>query len=138
MLESVTDILCKGQAGRKPHVADPDLENGDDKGGGPRVVKCAACDAMVTRVQFRTERDGAHQHTFFNPCGHVFDIRLFDRAPGARVFGQPTGEFTWFPGLPWRYAICGACGVHLGWHWQDDPPFFGFIVGRIYEDDAEE
>src|SRR5262245_33275389 len=82
-----------------------------------RAVRCAACGAAVAREVDRLERDGAHEHTFFNPAGIVFAIALYSAADGAQPVGDADATFTWFPGFAWRVAHCAACRAHLGWRW---------------------
>lgn len=94
-------------------------------------VRCAACGSIVALGSDRVERHGASEHDRVNPAGFVFRIACFVRADGATLVGPPSMEFAWFPRAPWRVARCGACGVHLGWWFGGDAPFFGLDVRAI-------
>jgi hypothetical protein len=73
-----------------------------------------------------------------NPAGMLFHIGCFGAAPGCRVVGPSSDEYPWFPGHSWRYALCGGCGVHLGWHFQgaEGTGFFGLRLAQLREADA--
>lgn len=34
---------------------------------------------------------------------------------GMEAQGDPTEEFSWFPGYSWEYLHCDCCGTHIGW-----------------------
>jgi hypothetical protein len=103
---------------------------------GP-VLRCRACGAAITSTDQRIAVKGRHDHVFFNPHGHVFEIGCFARAPGAVPASPPSAEFSWFPGLAWQVAACAACGAHLGWRFHDDrhSGFFGLILDRLIEEE---
>ena len=46
--------------------------------------------------------------------------------------GVATSEFSWFPGYSWRYALCGGCGVQLGWTYRGEasPDVFWGLLSR--------
>jgi hypothetical protein len=102
-----------------------------------RRLLCGACRSPVTTSAARTEVSGDRRHTFCNPHGLVFEIECFAEAPGAASLGPPEHSFSWFPGYPWRAAVCRACRVHLGWSYGDED-FWGLIVDRLIEEDGEE
>ena len=35
------------------------------------------------------------------------------------TFGDPTDEYSWFPGYSWTVGTCGNCGQHMGWVFYD-------------------
>jgi hypothetical protein len=37
------------------------------------------------------------------------------QATGMEAQGDPTEEFSWFPGYSWEYLHCDCCGTHIGW-----------------------
>lgn len=39
------------------------------------------------------------------------------------VSGNPSSEFTFFPGYSWRAAKCEQCGAHLGWLFERVSPY---------------
>jgi len=72
-----------------------------------------------------------HEHAFFNPAGIAFVLRCFRQAPGVSPCGEPTGEFTWFPGFRWQIVLCATCQTHLGWLFTGTQSFFGLIATRL-------
>jgi len=98
-----------------------------------RPVRCRACGHPVTVAGAAEEISGHVDHSFFNPAGVLFEIRCFGEAEGCGVHGEPTTEFTWFPGHAWSYASCVSCMVHLGWYFQGRSSFFGLIRRNLIE-----
>lgn len=95
-------------------------------------IRCAQCRAVVTRGALGVARDGAHEHTFRNPAGYSWTIRCFRDASGCTTAGAFTAEASWFAGYEWCYALCAACGRHLGWWFVGSAPsFVALIVPRI-------
>lgn len=116
-------------------VRDPEVTSvpkGEDM-AEPKPLRCRACGHAITSAADRVRIADKHEHRFLNPHGFVFDIGCFRRAPGCRLLGEPSHEFSWFPPLAWRMADCGACGDHLGWGF--DAPgqvvFFGLVLNRL-------
>ncbi len=96
-------------------------------------IRCAQCLHAITRPEERIVIDGAHQHTFANPHGIIFEIGCFRTAEGSRYVGPATDEFTWFKGYAWRISVCGKCLLHLGWLYTaaGKDSFFGLITDRL-------
>lgn len=96
---------------------------------------CRQCLNPITAKSARIAVDGAHQHTFANPHGVVFDIGCFKTAEGCAVIGRPTDEFTWFAGTTWRIAMCRACMTHMGWLYiaSGGSRFFGLILDHLVD-----
>ncbi len=113
-----------------PPPPEAEREQDTEEGLDP-VLRCAACEHPVTRPRHRVARQGAHQHTFVNPAGVVFEVACFAEAEGALALGAPTRHFTWFAAYAWRYAHCGGCGAHLGWRFEGPEPFWGLIRPRL-------
>jgi hypothetical protein len=104
---------------------------GDDQG---RVLACAACQEGITTAAARIEVAGAHEHHFTNPQGYKFHIGCFSRAPGCRGSGEPSTEFTWFPGYSWQVEGCARCASFLGWRYRaGDHRFHGLILDKLVE-----
>ena len=99
------------------------------------VICCRRCHQVVTRPEERIEKNGAHQHTFANPQGHVFEIGCFRSAEGCAYEGPAIYEFSWFSGYGWRVAVCRSCLNHLGWLYVSKglAPFHGLILDRLIE-----
>ena len=97
-------------------------------------VCCAQCLAQVTTADAAIEMQSAHRHTFTNPAGVIFDIRLFSVArcllEGPIIFSD-----SWFSGYGWRIVTCRDCRQHLGWSYQRDhsPDFYGLIADALIE-----
>lgn len=111
---------------------------GDEEHGG-KILRCRSCGAPITTDEERTVIAGGSVHDRVNPAGIRFRFGCFRSAAGALVVGGPTSEHTWFPGYSWSFALCAACRVHLGWHFQGPglPSFFGLIVDRLAEGEAD-
>ena len=97
----------------------------------PHALLCAACAHPVTDERLRIRVQGAHQHHCVNPAGVAFQVNCFQEAPGAIPIGEAESQHSWFPGHRWRYALCGGCGEHLGWHFSGISEFFGLIEGKV-------
>lgn len=95
------------------------------------VYICRACRARVTSPAARIQVAGSHRHTFVNPQGEGFEIGCFSEARGVVGVGGATEHFTWFPGAPWRAAICGGCATQLGWAFGEPIGFYGLVLTRI-------
>jgi hypothetical protein len=102
---------------------------------GDAALRCVRCGAAIARARDRIERFGAHLHERVNPAGYVFTIGCFSRADGARAEGDPSTDFAWFPKHAWQVAVCGTCGVHLGWSFTpgDGAGFWGLVLDKIAE-----
>lgn len=114
-----------------PHDPDVDLED-EEEDEFQRVLFCKSCGRMITSEKDRLQIDGAHNHTFFNPAGIVYELGCFKTAPGCSIQGEATSEFSWFAGYHWRVALCGGCTAHLGWHFMSGTmAFFGLIIKNL-------
>jgi hypothetical protein len=102
--------------------------------GGGRALVCSVCAAGITDDELRTERGGAHQHTFVNPGGFVHRVRCFAAARGVREVGAPEHAFSWFPGYSWQVLDCARCAVHIGWIYRcAGDVFYGLVADRLVE-----
>lgn len=98
------------------------------------AICCLACGGVVTSKDQKIQVSGSHSHTFFNPAGIVYEVGCFQRAPGCLVVGEPSAEFTWFPGHLWRLGMCRRCRTHLGWLFaMAENGFYGLILSRLRE-----
>ncbi len=118
-------------------VLTKDVREADPMNWKRRFV-CAACGVFITQEEFAAHKNGASRHTFCNPHGLVFEVMLFNRAPGCLILGPSTHDFTWFPGYAWSVACCSSCSSHLGWHYEHASRdyFFGIIAARIVIENA--
>jgi hypothetical protein len=102
------------------------------------AIRCLACGFVVTTGRHRMAVQGSHEHRFMNPAGFLYHIGCFAEAVGCVIVGPASPEYPWFPGFLWRFALCGGCGVHLGWNFRGDgrAAFFGLILDRLREGDG--
>ncbi len=138
MISTGTTVLLRGDEKKfQPSApkSEGDPTTSDDRGTGP-VIRCRNCRHRITTADHRKIMNGSHRHVFNNPAGVLFEIGLFDAAEGCAAVGRPTMEFTWFSGHAWRFALCGNCGIHLGWLYtgSGEGGFFGLILEMIVED----
>lgn len=92
---------------------------------------CAWCLQVVASEKDRFRLDGQDEFSFSNPDGIRFEIMTFSEVRGCDQTGNPTLEYTWFPGHAWSYCQCGECGQHLGWFYNGQNDFIGLIKARI-------
>jgi hypothetical protein len=99
---------------------------------------CRQCLAAITSESSRIVVNGAHNHTFANPHGLVYEIGCFRQASGCGLAGPPSNEFSWFPPDSWRVAICGTCLTHVGWGFSSPGRgmFYGLILDRLIKTDS--
>ena len=104
-----------------------------------QYILCRNCNFIITSVDKCIEVNGDHAHVFKNPAGIVYRIGCFSDAAGSFVFGDPTEQYTWFPGHTWCYANCLNCFMHLGWFFQSaESHFYGLILNHLTEAEEEE
>lgn len=96
-------------------------------------ILCRQCRSRISRPSESTQVNGAHQHTFANPSGIVFEIACFLNAMGCLPSGPPSTDFTWFSGHSWQVVVCSHCLTHLGWRFVSSMGnhFYGLITDRI-------
>jgi hypothetical protein len=151
LIETVpNEIMMKPAAKLKNQ---PFKENHDDNDGQVKITSraisrteepkrddllCRQCMAAITSESSRIVINGAHNHTFANPHGLVFEIGCFRHAAGCGLAGPPSNEFSWFPPHSWRVAICGACLTHIGWGFSSSERgmFYGLILDRLIKTDS--
>ena len=101
------------------------------KAQGNDTLLCSTCRAVITSEQQAIHINHRHDHTVFNPAGIVFELRCFRQAPGAIANGEPTAEFSWFPGFRWQIALCNNCQSHLGWLFTNGHAFYALIRSKL-------
>jgi len=119
-------------------------------------LKCSSCDAKVsTLLDLLVMSDDGASGAYCNPTGAVYDVLTVKSVSrnAVRLRGEPSSEFSWFPGFQWTVACCARCRQHLGWQFTPEtgpPPttttttagptttrpspairFFGFTRSRI-------
>lgn len=99
---------------------------------------CGICGHYITSRDRAVEESGSHTHVFTNPAGVTFHIGCFSSAPGCHSAGDPTEEYTWFPGFAWSFALCGGCMAHLGWLYESGSRrFHGLILAGLVEENLQ-
>lgn len=134
-MEMVNNSVYCFRADRDGEQGRPGTEDSTkEKAAGQQAIFCKACGMVITSRNLRVAVAGSHSHAFFNPAGIAFEIGCFKSAPGCRVTGAATDEFTWFAGYHWRFASCRQCKAHLGWFYEmAEHAFFGLILTSLAE-----
>lgn len=130
---SLVGHVCKQGRARKIDAVFKDVSAREEAVGREKPILCGNCRHAVTSRAAAIEVIRSHEHTFYNPAGVVFRIGCFSVAKGCLTVGEPTCEFTWFPGFSWMYAHCEKCHIHLGWRFasEQDGSFFGLILNKL-------
>jgi len=117
-LDNITKILTKNKNKNIPKKED--------------AIICSACKNLITLPSDSISIDGHHSHVFTNPAGFSYEIGCFINARGCLNVGDPTLEYTWFPGYSWSISVCSNCFLHLGWFYQSNGnSFYGLILERL-------
>jgi hypothetical protein len=118
---------------RQQHTPDFDLEETDT--ASDKAIRCRQCQHIITRPSHKLDVAGQHIYCFRNPADVDFVIGCFSLAEGCRTLGEATHEHSWFHGYSWRIALCGQCGEHLGWHYDNESGvrFFGLIINKLLD-----
>lgn len=138
MCETSIGYLLRQQSGKYGDEKPGSLVEDETEEKEPDIDKyilCRQCRRIITTPAERIEMQGAHQHTFANPHGIVYQIGCFRSATGCGYGGQPTDEFSWFKGFSWRVAVCGSCLFHLGWLFisPGGKSFNGLIIDHLIQ-----
>ena len=99
-----------------------------------KALCCAHCLQGITDNMHAIEVNAQHFHTFANPAGVVYNIRLFAEA-NCQAEGPYFGDYSWFTGYAWRVVLCPQCMQHLGWSFQqgNQADFYGLISEMLIE-----
>jgi hypothetical protein len=99
---------------------------------------CRNCHNLITNNREAVPIAGSHRHNFINPASIHYEIGCFADAVGCFNMGEPTVEFTWFPGYSWCYSVCNNCFSHLGWFFQSgEHQFYGLILNKLMKEKEE-
>ena len=113
-----SDVAGEGKNDEKAHEK--------KKGGGGRESICLSCSscsaplgALASLVAMSDEGAGG---AYCNPAGLVHDVLTVGEVfPNAVALeGEPSAEFSWFPGFAWTVAVCVRCRQHLGWQFTPE------------------
>ncbi|XP_076254552.1 E3 ubiquitin ligase component cereblon isoform X2 [Rhynchophorus ferrugineus] len=95
-----------------------------------RTMCCDNCNALITDPSkvFVMSKDGT-QSNYVNPGGHVYETVTVLSAINFQLVGDPSRQFSWFPGYAWTIIQCIYCNKHLGWKFTSNnlspKEFFG-------------
>lgn len=134
-------LLLRHNQGQGQGQPERNASSEADAGEGGASLRCVQCRHKITWRGAGMELQGSHRHVFFNPHGQVFELGLFSSAKGCVAIGPGSEEFTWFPGYAWQVALCGRCGLHLGWLYRGvsrPGNFWGLILPNLVEEQDED
>lgn len=95
-----------------------------------RLICCENCEVLITDPAqvFVMSKDGI-QSNYVNPGGHVYETVTVLSATNFQLVGNPSKQFSWFPGYAWTVMQCTFCNKHLGWKFTSNnlnpKEFFG-------------
>ncbi|XP_072382319.1 protein cereblon [Diabrotica undecimpunctata] len=99
-----------------------------------RIMCCNSCGVQITDPSevFAMSKDGI-QSNYVNPGGHVYETVTVMKAQNFKLEGNPSTQFSWFPGYAWTIMQCKSCENHLGWKFSSDllrpSSFYGLAKG---------
>jgi len=81
-----------------------------------KVLVCRRCGGQVADQSdiFSMSKEGP-QGAYVNPHGAVHETLTVYKSKNLRLLGQPSTEYSWFPGYSWTITECSGCGDHTGW-----------------------
>jgi len=105
-----------------------------DKHNKRRDYHCARCGSFITHSGAAIRLNGSEEHSFINPAGILCNFITFEYCENVIVHTELYTQHSWFPGYGWRFLICGACNLHLGWKYdvltkrRRPPNFYGVLI----------
>uniref|UniRef100_F1KWK3 Protein cereblon n=1 Tax=Ascaris suum TaxID=6253 RepID=F1KWK3_ASCSU len=100
------------------------------------VIVCRGCGTtlcnMSNMINVSAEGNSA---LYVNPGGYVHDLFTVSKVTSTVARGQPSSEYSWFPGYKWTIHECAHCMRHVGWRFTSSnlnpPSFFGLTRSSI-------
>lgn len=127
-------FLKRSLTGNPPGFSAETVTAEEEETKEEKGIICRFCKNVITTPEQIIQMSGHYRHIFTNPVGVTYEIGCFSTAMGCVRFGEPTDEFTWFPGFLWSYALCSKCYTHLGWYYQSGTNgFYGLILENLIE-----
>ncbi|MFH4976646.1 hypothetical protein AB6A40_003355 [Gnathostoma spinigerum] len=109
---------------------------------GSKYMLCSNCENKLGQVSnliiLSTEGISAH---YVNPGGYVHDMLTMSKLchHASLPVGEPSAEFSWFPGYKWTIQECKRCRRHIGWKFTSDKlkprSFYGLTKSAIVLDE---
>ncbi|XP_055847992.1 protein cereblon isoform X2 [Episyrphus balteatus] len=85
------------------------------------VFVCRVCRNPIAhcRELFAMSKHGV-QSQYCNSSGYIHETNtVYKVFPNAITFsGEPSSEFSWFPGYEWHIIVCKMCNRHIGWQFR--------------------
>ena len=74
------------------------------------IYQCRRCGKQLGDQQhiFSMSKEGP-QGAFVNPGGHVHETLTLHKAKNLRLVGEPSTQYSWFPGYAWTIVECSGC-----------------------------
>ncbi|XP_004536619.1 protein cereblon homolog [Ceratitis capitata] len=104
------------------------------------VFTCRYCNNRIANCQqlFAMSKHGV-QTQYCNSAGYIHETNtVYQLLPDAITYsGQPSAEFSWFPGYEWHIIVCKICSRHIGWKFKALEPnlvpksFFGISSSSV-------
>jgi len=111
----------------------------DDKNKASKVYHCARCGTYITNSAAAAKINGSENHSFVNPAGIQCNFQTFVECDNILISDEIFLQHSWFPGYGWRFLVCGACSLHLGWKYDAmaenvrPKSFFGVLTKSVEE-----
>ncbi|EDW81418.1 uncharacterized protein Dwil_GK12054 [Drosophila willistoni] len=111
------------------------------------VFYCRYCNSSLAYCSdlFAMSKHGV-QTQYCNSAGYIHETNTVYRVMTHAIgySGEPTTEFSWFPGYQWHIILCKFCAQHVGWEFKAVQPnltpklFFGLAgssvrIGKLVE-----
>jgi len=109
---------------------------GDD-GKKRKEYRCARCGVYLTESGALLNINGATEHSYTNPAGIRCNFMTFLHCDNVLVHEDLYVEHSWFPQYGWRFLMCQACFLHLGWKYDsvregtEPDGFFGMLIDSL-------
>ena len=80
------------------------------------ILCCRNCGETLAQQSdiFSMSKEGP-QGSYVNPGGYVHETLTLYKVKNILYTGQPSTEYSWFPGYAWQICQCSYCDSHLGW-----------------------
>ena len=104
-----------------------------------KILCCQNCGETLAQQSdiFSMSREGP-QGSYVNPGGQVHETLTLYKVKNVMYIGQPSTEYSWFPGYAWQICRCIHCDSHLGWRFTASASekmhpnkFYGISRGSI-------
>lgn len=111
---------------------------GNDDAKDRKRYHCAHCGVFITDSSALTSVNGLTRHSYVNPSGVRCNFMTFVNCENVLFHEDLYLEHSWFTGYGWRFLVCGACYLHLGWKYDAVAEgngldgFFGVLIDAVH------